>query len=164
MIDVNVLRGSSVREDGVSGRILSVSLPWVRIAWEDEDSIIPREEALLRSDARVFDAIEIATLNEGWVKLGQLMGARTRGSRSVLAEMKELLEKSRHNPFSHQANLGPGPRGRKHTKANMWDCKCSKYKCTCKKKKNPNRGRMKPIKIDKAYKKTYNKDYRKWKK
>jgi hypothetical protein len=166
MIDVNVLRGSSVREADTSGRILSVSLPWVKISWEDEDSLIPRVESLLRSNPRLHDDIEIHTLTEGWVKLGSLVGSRPRGRTSIIQEMRALAEASQHNPFTHQSAIGPSAvswaKNRSVKKKGDWVCKCGGYKCKCKKTKaKKGTKKTKTITIKPGYKKKYNRDYRK---
>lgn len=70
---------------------------------------------------------------------------------------------SKHNPFMWRKVNGPtdgvvaNPRrvGRK----NDWRCKCSGYSCMCKGIGAENKGHEKKVRIDKAYKRAYNKAY-----
>jgi hypothetical protein len=71
--------------------------------------------------------------------------------------------KSAHNPFRRlkKGPLGPGPRGsttRPGRKRNYWKCRCSGYKCLCRGSK----GEEKEVRIDRAYKKSYNLIYRRY--
>jgi hypothetical protein len=169
MIDVNVLRGSSVRDNaGTHGEVLGLSLPWVRIGWWDEGAKAPREESFLRSDPRIA-AIEILTLGQGWVPAAELFGVEESDEGphgpSLTEDLEELLESpggKKHSPFKTAAKIGPGPRhgwphgGKwrmKHKKRDYWDCKCSNYKCKCKGKEGEN----KTVNINRGWKKTYNK-------
>ena len=139
-----------------------MSLPWVRIAWEQDDAFLPREEALLRSNPRVADEIEVLTLNEGWIPLNRILGSKSLNARphgqGVLDEMVDLLEAKPHNPFKNKKNLGPGPRGRKHKAAGKWACKCANYECTCRTKKGKRRKKI--ILISPSYKEAYNAQYK----
>jgi hypothetical protein len=70
MTDVRVLKGSEVRRiDGKYGVIKQVSLPWVTVEWK-----YGKEQSFLRSDDSLHEDIEVKTLNDGWVALGQLVG------------------------------------------------------------------------------------------
>lgn len=77
MIDVNVLTGCQVRDTmGRSGRVQSVSVPWVKVSWVDEDYHVS-EEVYRRSDDRIWTDIELRTL-QGWVSMGSILGAKPR--------------------------------------------------------------------------------------
>lgn len=87
MVDVKVITGSAVRaNDGRTGRVASVSLPWIRFAWDVPGEVSAKEEALLRSDPRLDSNIEILTLDRGWCAVGQLVGAREQEESSTYAE------------------------------------------------------------------------------
>ena len=66
-----------------------------------------------------------------------------------------------HSPFKRKDKLGPGPRRGTNAKADSWDCKCDSYSCKCK-GVGRNRGRDKKVKIDKGYKRDYNKEYKRF--
>lgn len=171
MIDINSLRGSTVRDNaGTKGEVLNLSLPWVRIGWQDEDVLAPREESFLRSDPRM-ESVEILTLDQGWIPLAALVGTITkededgpRGPSLVedlegLLEEGELLVEKPRSPFKTAASIGQGPRHRKRVrKQDYWDCSGSNYKYTCKGKE----GETKVITVDPAWKRVYNKQYKKW--
>jgi hypothetical protein len=149
MIDVNVLRGSTVRDSaGTRGEVLGLSLPWVRIGWWDEGSASPRVEAFLRSDPRIED-IEVLTIGEGWVSARSLFGAKVVHEEgphgpSLLNDLDALVqEASKHSPYKTAASTGPSIRGgwppppgakkrlKKHKKKGDWECKCANYVCKC---------------------------------
>lgn len=184
MIDVNVLRGSHVRHsDGREGQILRVSLPWVRLEWYGDEE---ESEAMLRSDPKLREDIEVLTTDRGWIPLGSILGvvkeAKMENYDSVrslveevrgildLDENKKLMGKfkkgTKHNPFKRVKKgkgLGPGPRGSTKVpgkKRNYWKCRCQSYKCLCR----GSEGEKKTVKIDRSYKDTYNVAYRKYRK
>jgi hypothetical protein len=94
VIDVEILRGSSIRSGERQGRIERVSMPWVRFEWDDEDAL--RSEAVLRSDQRV-EAIEVLTLDRGWVPLKSILGAvkENREMTTKSDKIKNLVEEVR---------------------------------------------------------------------
>ena len=79
MIDVNVLKGSQVRDTfGNVGRVVSVSLPWVRIGWIRANSVALHEVTYRRGDPVLWDSLEVLTIPGGWIPLGRLVGAKHR--------------------------------------------------------------------------------------
>jgi len=196
---IGMLSGATVRDrDGTTGRILKWHLPEVKIGWEDDGKLLPREETLDAENPRLREQIEVMTLDAGWAPLGNFMGesgAPTPGHSTIvqmrrlldrteffdvhvmldhaerlmgkglyeraekLVERAEaLLEKTKFWPFKTKSKLGPGPRGGENQKADKWDCKCAGYNCVCKN----NEGQTKKVKINKSYKRQYNKEYKKW--
>lgn len=80
MIDVKVLAGSMVRDhSGRTGRVKLVSLPWVRIAWDQPGSPVPVDEVFRRGDPEVWEGLELHTLPGGWRRMGDVLGSRPRG-------------------------------------------------------------------------------------
>lgn len=190
MIDVNALRGSFVRHsDGREGTVLRVSLPWVRLEWNGEDG----SEAMLRSDPKLREDIEVLTTDRGWIPLGSILGvvkeeAKMENYDSVrslveevrgildldgpedLSEDKKLMGKfkkgTKHNPFKRVKKgkgLGPGPRG----STTVPGTKRNYWKCRCQSYKclcRGSEGEKKRVKIGRSYKSTYNIAYRKWRK
>lgn len=66
-----------------------------------------------------------------------------------------------HNPFKTKSRLGPGPRNGQNSQTKKWKCSCTTpYKCNCRNKD----GRTKVIRIKRGYKKSYNADYKQWRK
>ena len=85
MIDVQILRGALVRaSDGRTGRVGSVSLPWVRIEWEQGDTQDVDSVAYRRGSPEVHEEFEILTLDKGWLGMGALLGSRPRGPMAEL--------------------------------------------------------------------------------
>lgn len=173
MIDIAVLRGSTVRDtDGTRGEVLEVSLPWVRLGWWDDDSYVPRHEVLRRSDSRL-EAVEILSITEGWVPAAGLLGARSRTihSRATLPLSERLVDlvksleeganKKKMSPYKRLGSIGPAVRGDPtKDRVDDWDCDTkSKYRYVC---TNTETGRKKPIKVKTSWKKPYNKEYKKW--
>jgi hypothetical protein len=155
------LRGSTVRDNaGAEGRIVALSLPWVRIDWWGQNS---REECILRSDPRI-EALEILTLGGGWVPAKGLIGAKSLRAESVLPKMYSLLEEQvltekARSPYKTARRLGKGPRGAPYKyKRDYWTCSGSNYKYVCKGKE----GERKKIKRDPDVKADYNQEYKKW--
>lgn len=90
MIDVNVLESAEIRRiDGKCGHISKVSLPWVTVEWVDGSS-----KSYLRSSDEVNEDIEIHTLDQGWVSLGNVIGIveRAAGSSEESVDMEEADE------------------------------------------------------------------------
>jgi len=88
--------------------------------------------------------------------------------RDSLKKLRELTEnisdlfneEGYRHPFKHKDDLGPGPEGKHHHRADKWDCDdCGNYECNCK-GINDNAGHFKHVKIDRAYKHGYNKKYK----
>lgn len=89
--------------------------------------------------------------------------------------LTSLTEKKKHNPFKRKSSIGPAVYGgwvRKGQPFFGWkkmattpesggyDCECSNYRCTCTRED----GKKITVRIDRAYKKAYNKAYRAWQK
>lgn len=87
--------------------------------------------------------------------------------------LRTIEEKKKHNPFKNRGTIGPATYGgwvRKGQpffggkkmattpESGGYDCSCANYRCTC----TGEDGRKIVVRIDRAYKKQYNKDYRKW--
>jgi len=75
----------------------------------------------------------------------------------------------KHNPFRRlkKGNLGPAVRkdpAHPGSPKKKWRCHCASYSCICKGLKGDVKGQKKVVHIDKAYKKSYNFHYRKWRK
>ena len=72
---------------------------------------------------------------------------------------------ARQNPFRWLKKgkaLDKGPKKRVNfKKRGKWKCKCASYKCLCKSKGAGGKVIFKKVKIEKGYKKSYNKLYRK---
>lgn len=80
MIDVEVLRGSQVRDQrGRLGRIVSITVPRVKLSWIKPNSMLTTEELLDRADPRVWNEIDILTFDRGWIPMGSILGARPHG-------------------------------------------------------------------------------------
>lgn len=78
--------------------------------------------------------------------------------RKIRAKRKSK-EGGGHNPFKTKTKLGPGPRKGRNSQTSKWHCKCSNYKCSCVAGK-----RHKTIKIQRAWKKNYNAEFKAWRK
>lgn len=90
---------------------------------------------------------------------------------SIVESMERMLVKdfvmesdSEHNPFKNKSDLGTGPRGQHHHKADKWDCAaCGQENgetvCHCT-GIGSNKGHKKKVTINKAYKKQYNHEYK----
>jgi hypothetical protein len=173
MIDINSLRGSTVRDNaGTRGELLNLTLPWVKVGWQDEGALVPREESFLRSDPRM-ESVQILTLDQGWIPLSSLIGIVTEeesegGPRgpSLVEDLEGLLLEKPRSPFKTAASIGPsirhgwpakkGKRHMKHRKRDYWDCSGSNYKYTCKGKE----GEVKKITVDPEKKAEYNAAYK----
>jgi hypothetical protein len=167
VINTDALQGCAVRgPHGERGRILAISIPWIDVGWEQRSRFGLREESILHADPRFDTAIEVLTLDQGWVPMGRLLGleeAESTGVPQLLMELRELTEAgkkkkgSKHYPFKNKGSLGPGPRGGTNKKTGNYKCKCSDYSCNC---KGPD-GNLK-INIDRGYKRAYNQAYKAW--
>jgi hypothetical protein len=86
----------------------------------------------------------------------------------VVGEMRLLIEAHRNKryPFKRKSVLGPGPRGRIHTKTDRWVCRnAGPYVQRCViKKGRKGQGRVKMVYIDPDYKQDYNSEYKRWRK
>jgi hypothetical protein len=95
MRDDSLLRGSAVKARGRQGRLVAVNGPWVKIGWDVDGEIIPREESYLRSDPYVDEEVEVLS-TEGWIPLGKLVGAqnemrpRVRDYEAILKDLASL--------------------------------------------------------------------------
>jgi len=90
VIDVSVLVGCQVRDlGGRTGRVTSVSLPFVKVAWNQDHLFRAVEETYARSAPTIWTDFEIFTLNGGWVSMGSILGSRPRGR---VAQFTEDLE------------------------------------------------------------------------
>jgi len=94
---IGMLSGATVRDrDGTTGRILHWHLPEVKIGWEDEGKLLPREETLEQQNPRLKNQIEVLTLDAGWVPLGSFTsesGVPTPGH-STITQMRRLLDRA----------------------------------------------------------------------
>jgi len=81
---------------------------------------------------------------------------------NVLAEHYVLTEAAKHNPFKKWAKIGFGPYTGKNDKARKWKCKCSNYTCKCVGIGSNSDAGTKIVKIDRGYKKAYNRTYKPW--
>jgi len=68
-----------------------------------------------------------------------------------------------HNPFKRKKHLGPGPRDGENDETKQWKCVCNDYDCACYPQGN-NKRKAFTFKIDRAWKKRYNAEYRAWRK
>jgi hypothetical protein len=95
VIDVSVLVGSQVRDAGTgrTGRISTISLPWVRVAWNQDPMFLAVESVYARSDPKIWTDFELFTLNGGWVSMGSILGSRPRGRVAQFTEDIESLLK-----------------------------------------------------------------------
>ena len=93
MIDVSVLVGSQVRDGaGRTGRVDSISLPWVRVSWNQDHLFRGIQEVYSRSDPKIWTDFELFTLGGGWVSMGSILGARPRGRLKQFTEdIQDLL-------------------------------------------------------------------------
>lgn len=168
---VGELSGATVRdESGQVGRILRWQLPEVTIGWED-GNLLPREERFERTNPRLRNQIEVMTLDAGWTPLASFMnedGVPTSANstiaqlRSLISEADELTEKGKaHWPYKRKSHLGKGPRDGENDQTDGWDCTCANYRCGCK-GTGDNAGRNRTVKINKGYKRTYNREYKSW--
>lgn len=126
MRDESSLKGAAVRAKGRQGRLIAVSGPWVKVGWEVEGEILPKEESYLRSDPFVDEEVEVLSM-QGWLPLGQLVGAenemrpRVRDADEILndldvleatdpAELTESPGSKPHSPFKTASKTFMGPR------------------------------------------------------
>lgn len=174
---IGEMSGSTVRDmDGTTGRIIAWHLPEVKIGWDD-GKMLPREEELSSGNPRLASQIEVMTLDAGWRPLGEFTsfsGAPgVPNTQSTIMQLRTLMSEADalpgrtspllegpHYPYANKKKLGPGPRGGTNAEVPFWKCKCSNYTCQCKGKE----GQTKTVKIDKGYKKAYNKEYKAWRK
>ncbi len=96
MRDDSHLSGSAVRaRSGRHGRLVGVNGPWVKVGWDVDGEILPREESYLRSDPYVDEEVEILSM-QGWQPLGKLIGAenemrpRVRDYEAILKDLASL--------------------------------------------------------------------------
>jgi hypothetical protein len=101
VIDVNVLRGSHVRRGETKGHITLVSLPWVRMEWQEDEG--SRSEAMLRSDPRLAEEIEILTTDRGWVSLATVLGVVKENKVENYEAITGLIEEVRDILDLHEA-------------------------------------------------------------
>jgi hypothetical protein len=174
---IGMMSGSTVRDmDGTTGRIIAWQLPEVKIGWDD-GKMLPREENIASTNPRLKSQIQVLTLDAGWRPLGEFTGfsgaPNTPSTQSTIAQLRTLMSEADampdrrapllegpHYPYANKKKLGPGPRGGTNAEVPEWKCKCSNYSCQCTGKE----GRKKTVKIDKGYKKAYNKEYKAWRK
>lgn len=166
---IGEMAGASVRDrDGMTGKIIRWQLPTVAIAWEERGRAVPREETLDRTNPRLRNQIEVMTLDAGWVPLGNFMSETGVPMHSTITQLRKLIaeadqavplfEKGKaHWPFKNKSHLGPGPRDGENDQTDNWDCKCADYKCVCK-----SGDKERKVRIDRAYKREYNKEYKRW--
>ena len=152
-------------------------------------SLISDLEALLEeSEANPFPAETYGAppavtegLHDTDTKVGGNPGSKESPGKKLLRGMssgKSLERKAREkrrgkvkklgsgrNPFRHRNSNGPAraiPPVRKPRnvhKKDEWKCKCGNYSCIC-----HNGRRRKLVRIKRAYKKVYNKSYKRWRK
>lgn len=167
--DVLTLRGTAVRDQsGRAGRVLETSLSDILIGWVVPGALVPSEERLARTAEALQWQVEMLTFDQGWVPMSRLPGlvpeSRThvRSEAEVALELaeatKKLDEATAHYPFMHHANLGPGPRGRRFKEKLKWACRCKDYVCRCR----GEGGLRKTVHIDRAWKKSYNQEFKRW--
>ncbi len=157
-MDVSFLTGACVRDVyGKMGRLVRVDDQGATILWETPGSIVGREERLSVREDRRGPKLEVLTLSDGWVFLD-----------SVLPTFEETetkkKQKSIHNPFRHEKELGPGPRGERIKAKKRWKCSGSNYSYNCVGVAPDNRGRKMTIKVNRKWKSEYNRDYKLWRK
>lgn len=132
MRDASHLKGSAVRAHGRQGRLVAVAGPWVKVGWEVDGEILPREESYLRSDPFIDEEVEVLSM-QGWVALGTLIGAENEmrprvrdydsimndlavldaGETPAVTESVELTESpgsKLRSPFKRAAKTFMGPR------------------------------------------------------
>lgn len=107
MIDVSVLVGAQVREPGTgrTGRVTQISLPWVKVQWNQDPIYRAVEETYARSDLRIWTDFELFTLNGGWVSMGSILGARPRGRIKQFTEDIENLLADAGEPVEETASI-----------------------------------------------------------
>jgi hypothetical protein len=76
---------------------------------------------------------------------------------------ESLNEEETHHPFKRKKRLGPGPRGGENDETKQWKCVCNDYDCACYPQGN-NKRKAFTFKINRAWKKRYNAEYRAWRK
>lgn len=81
--------------------------------------------------------------------------------RDLINEARALLETGKaHSPFKSCGKIGTGPRGGSNTATDEWECeKAAPYIQLCTNKRT---GEEKYVKINRAYKKGYNAQYKPW--
>lgn len=88
-----LLTGAMIRsQDGRVGRLVKLSLPWVRIQWEASSSEGAEEQSYLRGDSRVFEDFEIHTLDRGWVPMSKIVSNAKSRMESLLDDVDSLEE------------------------------------------------------------------------
>ena len=160
------LNGASVRDSKSKqlGRIVAISEDTLEIAWMTGGAL--SEDMEMASNV-IPDALEVLTLEDGWVTLNSLEGLKSTGewqdpadanpTRELIGDLKSLQERSSHNPWQHQTSRGALPKistkgcadygGETHhlgSKADKevdeWECiKVAKYHQYCYKLKNGHR-------------------------
>lgn len=92
MIDVQVLRGSTVRDQsGVLGRIESINMPWIHVGWIDPSKIAPRMETYRRG-AGVMEGMDILTVDRGWIPVNSLIGTKQKATaKQLIADLEHVV-------------------------------------------------------------------------
>lgn len=158
MFDVSFLSGACVRDQlGHKGRFLGLSGREASILWETPGSVAGRKETFHPNDDRLRYRIEVLSLSAGWVLLDQVLPKfeAVQSWKSPLSEAQSV-----HNPFRNKERLGPGPRGQLMQKRRRWKCAGSDYEYTCTGQAPDNKGRKIKIKVNRAWKAAYNRDYK----
>lgn len=139
--------------------------PTARSLVEDVESLMREAETDLPTETYG----EPPELDEG--KAGSILAKNMSPGRSLEKKSSEKRKKKGgvkklgkgRNPFRHRQHNGPAraippvKKPRNVSKKDDWDCKCGNYRCLCRSGK-----RKKTVRINKAYKKAYNKSYKRW--
>jgi hypothetical protein len=100
-------------------------------------------------------------LEEATKKGASGKGLEKKARETKRSKSKEGKRSAGHNPFKNKSRLGPGPRHGTNAKQSAWKCSCaSPYKCLCRGKG----GKKKTIKIKKNWKRSYNSEYKQFRK
>jgi len=156
------LKGAKVRslETGAPGTIEHVSASKVEIAWDDGTALLPEYVVYSRDDDRLFGEMEVFLINRGWVPLGDILASDTLRDQKTAIEMEPGSwgeARADHNPFQHERDLGPGPRGKQRSSQQRHDCEREgAYVQLCRDRRT---GRVKRVRVDKDWKRRYNRDW-----
>jgi hypothetical protein len=164
----NMYDGCAVRDlDGRSGRVVKTTESTVEIGWTATGTCLPQVEKISRKDERLQRAVEVLTLDRGWCPMSEVVGLRESAGKfgGLLDELKTLLPETKgfRYPFKRKSSIGLGPRKGRNTarKSEPWECSCKPYGCTCVSGKGRTK-RVRKVKINKSWKKQYNKEYKAW--
>lgn len=96
MNDVSFLRGAAIREGNSRGRLLGFADRFLKIGWDDEHALLPREENVAADDSRLETSLEVLTLDAGWVPMSRFIeepaGSSQRPFNQLVGDLRAMVE------------------------------------------------------------------------